>query len=50
MNKNVAVIGAGYWGRNLVRNFHQLGALSVVCDANEAGTKALLKDYSGVAY
>ena len=28
----VAVLGCGYWGQNLVRNFHQLGALKVVCD------------------
>jgi UDP-2-acetamido-3-amino-2,3-dideoxy-glucuronate N-acetyltransferase len=32
----VAVIGAGYWGRNLVRNFYELQALRVVCDKNEA--------------
>ena len=25
----VAVVGAGYWGRNLVRNFQALGALAV---------------------
>lgn len=38
MNKpNVAVIGCGYWGKNLVRNFHQLGALHTVCDATPAG-------------
>jgi len=30
----VAVIGCGYWGRNLVRNFHELGALSAICEAN----------------
>ncbi|MCG8606046.1 Gfo/Idh/MocA family oxidoreductase [bacterium] len=28
----VAVIGCGYWGKNLVRNFSQLGALEMVCD------------------
>jgi predicted dehydrogenase/acetyltransferase-like isoleucine patch superfamily enzyme len=28
----VAVIGCGYWGRNLVRTFHELGALSAICD------------------
>ena len=33
----VAVIGCGYWGRNLVRNFQQLGALALVCDATTAG-------------
>ena len=30
----VAVIGCGHWGKNLVRNFHQLGALACVCDAD----------------
>ena len=28
----VAVVGTGYWGKNLVRNYAQLGALKVVCD------------------
>ena len=28
----IAVCGAGYWGKNLVRNFHALGALHTVCD------------------
>lgn len=28
----VAVIGAGYWGRNLIRNFAALGALRAICD------------------
>ncbi len=31
----VAVIGSGYWGKNLIRNFHQLGALKLICDKNE---------------
>jgi predicted dehydrogenase len=33
---NIAVLGCGYWGQNLVRNFHQLGALKVVCDPAES--------------
>jgi UDP-2-acetamido-3-amino-2,3-dideoxy-glucuronate N-acetyltransferase len=28
----VGLVGAGYWGKNLVRNFAELGALSMVCD------------------
>ena len=28
----VAVVGSGYWGKNLVRNFHLLGALGAICD------------------
>jgi predicted dehydrogenase len=31
----VAVLGCGYWGQNLVRNFHRLGALRLVCDPSE---------------
>ena len=31
----IAVVGSGYWGRNLVRNFHQLRALRLVCDTRE---------------
>jgi UDP-2-acetamido-3-amino-2,3-dideoxy-glucuronate N-acetyltransferase len=34
-NPKVAVIGAGCWGRNLVRNFYQLGALEMVCDERQ---------------
>lgn len=42
-NPNVAVIGCGYWGKNHVRNFQQLGALATVCDTTEAG-RALARD------
>jgi len=30
----VAVVGVGYWGKNLVRNFHSLNALGAVCDSD----------------
>jgi predicted dehydrogenase len=30
----LAVIGCGYWGKNLARNFAQLGALSAIVDPN----------------
>ena len=33
--KDIAVIGAGYWGQNLVRNVSDLGRLAVVCDVSE---------------
>jgi UDP-2-acetamido-3-amino-2,3-dideoxy-glucuronate N-acetyltransferase len=38
-NPKIAVFGCGYWGQNLVRNFRQLGVLSLVCDPAEAGRK-----------
>jgi UDP-2-acetamido-3-amino-2,3-dideoxy-glucuronate N-acetyltransferase len=46
----IAVIGMGYWGKNLVRNFHELKALSVVCDSNPAVRDLVAKDYSGARY
>jgi len=30
MDKNIAVIGCGYWGKNQVRNFAELGALHTI--------------------
>ncbi|MFC1859228.1 Gfo/Idh/MocA family oxidoreductase [Thermodesulfobacteriota bacterium] len=46
--KNVAVIGAGYWGKNLVRNFHQLGALKTVCDGAPSVRKQMGEAYPGI--
>ncbi len=45
---NIAVIGSGYWGKNLVRNYHQLGALKRICDKNEATLDAFGRQYPGV--
>jgi len=33
----IALVGCGYWGKNLCRNLHALGALSSVVDATEDG-------------
>ena len=35
MKKNIAVIGCGHWGKNLVRNFSELKVLSSICDPNK---------------
>jgi predicted dehydrogenase len=32
----VGLVGCGYWGRNLLRNFHELGALALVCESSAA--------------
>ncbi|MCX6930862.1 MAG: hypothetical protein NT154_47815, partial [Verrucomicrobia bacterium] len=32
---SLALIGAGYWGKNLARNFNALGALHTLCDASQ---------------
>jgi UDP-2-acetamido-3-amino-2,3-dideoxy-glucuronate N-acetyltransferase len=44
----IAVVGSGYWGKNLVRNFSDLGVLRMICDKNEALLSSFKKDYPGV--
>jgi predicted dehydrogenase len=45
MSRNIAQVGCGYWGKNLLRNFAELGALAAVVDHDaELTTKAAL-DY-----
>jgi len=34
--KQVGVVGLGYWGPNLARNFDELGALGALCDLDES--------------
>ena len=34
MNK-VALIGCGYWGKNIARNLYEMGVLEIICDSNE---------------
>ena len=45
MNKNIAVVGCGYWGKNLVRNFSELGALYSVSDVNIETAKNYANQY-----
>jgi UDP-2-acetamido-3-amino-2,3-dideoxy-glucuronate N-acetyltransferase len=46
----VAVVGCGAWGKNLVRNFAELGALSAVCDTDPQTTQALANQYGVCAF
>ena len=48
MHPRIAVLGCGYWGKNLVRNFHEVGALGMVCDPAEAGRAAASQFAPGV--
>lgn len=45
----VAVIGAGYWGRNLIRVFAEIGVLAVVCDVNADVATRLAAEYGATA-
>lgn len=48
--RNIVVVGMGYWGRNLVRNFSELGALYGVCDSAPGVEAELQKGYPGARY
>ncbi|MEE8493126.1 MAG: Gfo/Idh/MocA family oxidoreductase [Nitrospirales bacterium] len=43
----VAVVGTGYWGKNLVRNFYDLGALAAICDSDEGTLQSFAEQYPG---
>lgn len=32
---NICVVGGGYWGKNLIRNFYNLNSLYCICDNNK---------------
>jgi predicted dehydrogenase len=46
MKKNIAVVGCGHWGKNLIRNFYELGALASICDPNIEIAEQYSKQYS----
>ena len=46
--QKVAVIGTGYWGKNLVRVFSRLGCLSIVCDTDQNKLTRLKLEYPHV--
>jgi hypothetical protein len=47
-DRDVALIGAGHGGTNLARSFDALGALGVVCEANEATLASIKAQYPAV--
>ena len=49
-NVTIAVIGSGYWGKNLVRNYAELGALYGVCDSSDSALDSFRQKYPQVKY
>lgn len=45
----VAVVGGGYWGKNLVRNMDAHGVLAAICDPDPDRLKDLAEKYPGAA-
>ena len=46
----IAVVGAGYWGANLIRNYAELGALGAVCDSNPKALDAFREKFPTAGY
>ena len=44
----IAAVGAGYWGKNIVRNLSDLGALHAICDADQDLLASMGEQYPGV--
>lgn len=47
--KNIALVGCGYWGINLARNLFELGSLRSVCDQDPSALEKVREKYPGTA-
>ena len=45
---NLALVGAGYWGKNLARNFYNLNVLKLICDPSEDVLREMEKKHPKV--
>ena len=50
MDKNIALIGAGYWGKNHLRALYNLGVLNTVVDNNDETLNIMRKNFPDVRY
>jgi len=47
--KRIGILGCGYWGKNLIRNFADLGVLQAIGDIDRDKLKSFGERYAGVA-
>ena len=45
ISSSIAVVGAGNWGENLIRNFFELGVLKAICDKSQVSLTKMRKLY-----
>ena len=50
MQKNIALIGVGYWGKNYLRNLHELGVIHSVMDVSDEVRANKSKEYPTVQF
>jgi UDP-2-acetamido-3-amino-2,3-dideoxy-glucuronate N-acetyltransferase len=48
MSVKIGVVGTGYWGKNLLRNFSELGVLGAMCDRNRDVLDIYAERYPGI--
>lgn len=48
--RRIALIGAGYWGRNHLRNLYELGVLHTVMDVDDRTLEQQGREYPGVRF
>ena len=48
--KFIGLIGLGYWGKNILRNFYELGILHTVCDSNIDTIEERKKQFPNLNY
>ena len=41
----LALIGGGYWGKNLIREFNNCGVLDTICEINDDAIKKYNEQY-----
>jgi hypothetical protein len=46
----IAVVGFGYWSKNLIRNFYESSSLTVACGADEARQNDVDNRFPGVQF
>ena len=42
---NIGLIGGGYWGKNLIREFNNTGSLHTICDINDVTLQRYNEEY-----
>ena len=46
--KNLGLVGGGYWGKNLIRDFNEQGTLHTICEINDESIEKYRNQYPDV--
>ena len=48
--KNIALVGLGYWGKNILRNLYELKVIDIACDSSKKVIFQKQKKYPSIRY